>query len=150
MIVSELLNHIQKACTSSDLTYKATNYLKLIEIDEAFNRVAPDKLELDSSLLITPFYIDKGIYELFYYEMNLQLIENPSNENQSCDDVSTWLIELWDSLTLHKVSKDNPFITKEVFLKYFEFLKTSFLIKSDIVRAFRCKPQIDKLYLAFY
>lgn len=94
----------------------------LIDLEQALLQERNDKIEIKDNILLTPFYIDGDIYELYSYEMNL-VFEQPSNtfNCESKGGISFWLEKLQSNLTLYKIHPENPYVPKIQFEKYFRF-----------------------------
>lgn len=121
---------------------------KLLDVESSFRCCS--EICINEDVLITPFYVDESMYELHSFEMNL-IIEDGSGTHAGVNEsMSRWLVELRKSLTLYKATSEKPYVPASVLQRYFEFLRSSYLVKSEIVTAFKKAPEIEKIFLAFY
>lgn len=125
-------------------------HYRLVSVEDVIKRTGNEMIELDDSVLITPFYIDEGAYELYSYEMNIVLVDPAGFSDGSEGSLSRWLEELRENLTLLEIPQAKPFVSKDDLLRYFDFLKASYLLRCDVVSAFKKMPAIENLYLAVY
>lgn len=147
MFLEEIIDDLRPNSEFSKHIEGGERYYKLLEIEKAIARNEVDEIQVsDDGILLTPFYIDDGIYELYFYEMNINVV-NCIRKAKGEDEFDSWADELRKSLTVYDVSQDNPVVPKSIFEDYFSYLKTSYLVKSDIVAVFKKKPEMDKLYI---
>lgn len=152
MKLSRLIAEIESSSHSLGNHEREDVYYRLIDVESKLEKLQSQWIELDEDLLITPFYIDGGTYEMYWCEMNVSLIADgfQKQDNEINQEHTPWIRELREALTRILLPIDEPFLLVQDLLRYIVFLKTSYLVKCDIVSVFGKKPRLEKYYLAFY
>lgn len=148
--LNDLLNSI------STLERSNTKYYRLNDLHNVFIKMHGEHIEIDDTIL-TPFYIcDLGVLEIYDYELNIRLVDRPSEETfiltktgkKSIDEVSTEIKQKLRSCYLELV-KPQRFILINMLEKYIEYVKTSPEIKERISEYLH-EFDNDKLYFEIY
>lgn len=122
-------------------------YYNLLEFERTLSESEGDYLRLEEEVLLTPFYLDNGTYELYFFEMNIVFADSNSFALTNDD---TWGTNLRKNLTVYKMTRANPTISKKDLYRYIEFLKYSYLVRSEVVSVFRKQPDLSNFYIAIY
>lgn len=122
-------------------------YYSLLEFERALFDSEDDYLRLEEEVLLTPFYLDNGAYELYFFEMNIVFSDSNIIASTNGD---TWSANLRRNLTVCAMTRANPTIPKKELYRYIEFLKYSYLVRSEIVSVFRKQPNLSNYYVAIY
>lgn len=131
--LNDLLN------TISILERSNAKYYKLNDLHNALNKMSEKEMEVEDTIL-TPFYIcDLGILEVYDYELNIRLVDQPSLENfiltktgkESIDEVTFEIRKKLSNCYLELV-KPLSVISIERLEKYVNYVKESSEIKKRI------------------
>ena len=142
--------------TISALERSNTKYYKLNDLHNALNKISGEEIEVEDTIL-TPFYIcDLGILEIYDYELNIRLVDRPSEENfiltrtgkKSINEVSSEIEQKLRSCYLELV-KPQKFLSTDMLKKYVDYVKTSPEIKERIGEYLHEFDE-DKLYFEIY
>ncbi len=126
---------------------KGEVYYSLLAFERIILKVEGDRLRLDEEVLLTPFYLDNGTYELHFYEMNI-VFEDSSVIASKIGD--SWSADLRRNLTIYETTRTDPVVSIAALKRYIEFLKYSYLVRSEIVSVFRKQPNLSNYYIAVY
>ncbi len=123
----------------------------LLDLQREVRSAEGEFLVLDDEMLLTPFYVDEGTYELYFFDMNLCFTEKEKDRRATASEPGhSWSDEISDNLTRYETSEEHPVVPKDVLDRYFEFLKRSYLVRSEVVQVFRKKPDLSKYYISVY
>lgn len=148
--LNELLNSI------STIERSNTTYYRLNELHNVLNEMHGKQIEVDD-MILTPFYIcDLGILEIYDYELNIRIVDRPSEENfiltktgkKSIDEVGIEIKQKIRNCYLELV-KPQRFLEVNMIGKYIEFVKVSSEIKKRISEYLH-EFDNDKLYFEIY
>lgn len=148
--LNDLLNSI------SALERSNTKYYKLNDLHSALNKMYGEEIEV-SDTIITPFYIcDLGVLEIYDYELNIRLVDRPSEETfiltktgkKGINEVSSEIVRKLRSCYL-EIVKPQRFLLTNMLEKYVDYVKTSPEIKERISEYLH-EFDNDKLYFEIY
>lgn len=108
-------------------------YFNMQAILEGFSKTHLDEFKLHESVLLTPFYLDDGTYEMYWLELNITI---DSDDVIPCDAVM--------------INSDHPYVEKGVIKDYIEtFFQNEELI-GELEKVFMKPFDKKKLYFAVY
>jgi len=148
--LNDLINSI------STLERSNTKYYRVNDLHNVLNKMHGEEIEVIDTIL-TPFYIcDLGVLEIYDYELNIRLVDRPSDETfiltktgkKSIDEVSTEIEQKLRSCYLELV-KPQKFLLSNLIEKYVYYVKTSPEIKERISQYLH-EFDNDKLYFEIY
>ena len=148
--LNDLINSI------SALERSNTKYYRLNDLHNALNKMYGEEIEVDDAIL-TPFYIcDLGVLEIYDYELNIRLVDQPSGETfiltktgkKSINEVNSEIEQKLRSCYLELV-KPQRFLLINMLEKYVDYVKNSPEIKERI-RENLHEFDNDKLYFEIY
>lgn len=128
-----------------------THY-RLMDIESELIALQSGFIELREDALFTPFYIDSSAYELYWCEMKVTLVSDDvlNKKDRINRRALSWMDELREALTWVSIPTKDPLLPVQDVLRYIAFLKTSYVIKSEIVSAFSKEPVLENYYLSIY
>lgn len=133
-----------------------TKYYKLNDFHNALNKISGEKIEVED-IILTPFYIcDLGILEIYDYELNIRLVDLPSEENfiliktgkKSINEVNSEIEQKLRSCYL-EVVKPQKFLSTDMVEKFVNYVKNSPEIKERIEKYLH-EFDDDRLYFEIY
>lgn len=148
--LNDLLN------TISALERSNTKYYKLNDLHNALNKIAGEKIEVED-IILTPFYIcGLGILEIYDYELNIRLVDLPSEENfiliktgkKSISEVNSEIEQKLRSCYL-EVVKPQKFLSTDMVEKFVNYVKNSPEIKERMEKYLH-EFDDDRLYFEIY
>jgi hypothetical protein len=148
--LDDLINSI------SALERSNTKYYRLNDLHNALNKMYGEEIEINDAIL-TPFYIcDLGVLEIYDYELNIRLVERPSEETfiltktgkKSINEVSSEIVQKLRNCYL-EIVKPQRFLLTNMLEKYVDYVKTSPEIKERISEYLH-EFDNDKLYFEIY
>lgn len=125
--------------TVSKTNISNAEYYKINEIYNVLCDISGEQIEVNDTIL-TPFYIcDLGVLEIYDYELNIRLVDRPSEENYiltrtgktSIDDVEREIQEKIRKCYLELVHPQK-LLGVNMLMDYFEFIMSSSEIKKRI------------------
>lgn len=152
--MSKSLNDLFNSISS--LERSNTKYYRLNDLHNALNKMYGEEIEVDDTIL-TPFYIcGLGVLEIYDYELNIRLVDRPSEETfiltktgkRSINEVSSEIERKLRSCYLELV-KPQKFLSTDMLKKYVDYVKTSPEIKERIGEYLH-EFDDDKLYFEIY
>lgn len=148
--LKDLLNSI------STIEMAHTKYYRLNDLYNVLNKMHGEEIEVDDTIL-TPFYIcDLGRLEIYDYELNIRLVDRPSEETfmltktgkKNIDEVDNEIKQKLRNCYLELV-KPQRFISVNRLKNYIEYVRTSPEIKERISEYLH-EYDTDKLYFENY
>jgi len=148
--LNDLLNSI------STFEKSNTKYYRLNDLHNALNKMCGEEIEVDDTIL-TPFYIcDLGVLEIYDYELNIRLVDRPSEEvfiltKTGKDNINEVSIEIERKLRscYLELVKPKRFLLTNILKKYVDYIKTSPEIKERISEYLH-EFNSDNLYFEFF
>lgn len=148
--LNDLLNSI------STFEKSNTKYYRMNDLQNVLNEMHGEQIEVDDTIL-TPFYIcDLGVLEIYDYELNIRLVDCPSEETfiltktgmKSISEVNTEIEQKLRSCYL-EIVKPQRFLSTNMIEKYIRYVKNSPEIKERISENLH-EFDNNKLYFEIY
>jgi hypothetical protein len=109
--------------------FKVSNgkYYKLVDFEKILNHLSESNVEVDEHI-ITPFYIcDKGVLELYDYELNIRQVDSPNIDN--------FILIKTGKTSLNEV---NPVIKQKIRKCYLETIKPNKYLQVSKLQEYFC------------
>ena len=87
-------------------------------------------------------------YSLLAFERIILKVEDSSVIASKIGD--SWSADLRRNLTIYETTRTDPVVSIAALKRYIEFLKYSYLVRSEIVSVFRKQPNLSNYYIAVY
>ena len=148
--LNDLLNSINTIERSN------TKYYRLNDLHNALTKMYGEEIEVDDTILTPSYICDLGVLEIYDYELNIRLVDRPSEETfiltktgkKSIDEVSIEIEQKLRSCYLELV-KPQRFLLSNIMEKYVDYVKTSPEIEERISQYLH-EFDNDKLYFEIY
>ena len=153
-IMMKSLNDLLKSI--STIERSNTKYYSLNDLHNVLKKMYGEKIKVDDAIL-TPFYIcELGVLEIYDYELNLRLVDQPSFETfiltktgkKSINEVNTEIERKLRSCYVELV-KPQKFLLTNMLADYVDYVKNSYEIKERI-SLYLHEFDNNKLYFVIY
>ncbi len=120
MYLEELIKSLKTIKMGNEEAYS------LIELKEKIEHCNCKSLELVDSMSLTPYYYDEKIYELYAYALNLDVVDNFTNNyyESKCSKNNRYYQEISfrNKICNHEVLNKHQHIDVQVIYQYIEYI----------------------------